>query len=771
MQLTRLSPIVGTFLPIFSAIITAATVLVSPTAIAQDSGPVIEEIIVTSRRIAESQQDVPIAVTAFSEAQIENMAPRTFRDFDGTVPNLFVSMNAASAQGGAIFIRGIGYPGTEKTQAPNVGMIVDGVPLGSNTGQLMDMFDVQTVEVNRGPQGVLFGKNTTGGSIVINRIAPQFNDWGFAVSGTYGDYDEQTFKGRLNIPLIDDTLALKIGYINKERDGYWDNITLGCSDCGNDVDYDAYTVALRWAPTDNLDAKLVYDKISDDSNLAPMDAMYSGQTPFITETNLDEKTEFDIDAWTLNVTWETGIGTVTSITGYRDSTDDILKDFDGTSGGAPVTPVVQLHGQRDQDFTQKSQELRLSGSFTDNISFTTGVYYYESDHDFQQDSATIVQIPNPAFPVPCVLLGLSPNPVLGDGLCQIGPTTDRHVASEDVESLGVFGSVTWQATDGLELSFGARYIDEEKEFKNAFFETTDPDNILVGSTLDDDHSWDDVIIKATAAYRFNEQVMTYASFSQGYLSGGYSLRGVQEKFATYEPENVDSYELGVKSDLWDNRVRLNVTAFYTEQDDKQFISIIGAPPGITFPTTDTVVNNLPETEIKGVEMELTIAITDNFSVNLIGGIQDGESNSFTIDGERIGVGPGPFEADDSDLAFFPEWNWAITPTFEAEIGPGRFVASATYKDQDEYIIGVSSLDFSSDYEDGYSRLDARVAYEWPMSNGDMLIISAFGKNLTDEEYREHQLDLAQPIPPGTDGWGFQGWAAPRTWAIEVQYRR
>ena len=116
--------------------------------------------------------------------------------------------------------------------------------------------------MNRGPQGVLFGKNTTGGTISITRIAPEFNEWGFAVSGLYGDYDEQTFKGRVNIPLIDDKLAMKIGFTDKQRDGFWDNINLGCSECAGDVDYDALTIALRWAPTENLEAKLTYDKIT-----------------------------------------------------------------------------------------------------------------------------------------------------------------------------------------------------------------------------------------------------------------------------------------------------------------------------------------------------------------------------------------------------------------------------------------------------------------------------------------------------------------------------
>ena len=736
-------------------------------ALAQQSSAVLEEIIVNARRISESAQDVPVAITAFSEAEIDMMAPRTLRDFDGTVPNLFLGMNAASASGGAIFIRGIGYAGTEKTQSPGVGVILDGVQLGTNTGQLMDTFDIRRVEVNRGPQGVLFGKNTTGGTISIERIAPEFNRWGGAVSLTYGDYEEQTFKGRLNVPLLEDQLAMKLGYIKKERDGYWDNPNENCDECEGDIDYESFTGVVLWQPTDSFDLKFTYDYLDDDSDLPPMDPFFNGPTPFVTLADFEQRgTEYDLDAYTLEMNWETSIGVFTSITGYRDSTDIVYTDFDGASVNDTAVPIALFHTIRDQDFEQFSQELRLSGSFNDDWDFTAGVYYYESDLDFEQNSATQPQIPNP-LPAGfgCALIGASAHPVVGDDMCQLPQTTDNHIAEEEVESLGVFGAVTWRPTDQLELGFGARYIDEEKEMFNAFFETTDPDNIITGSTLDDDDQWDDVIVKATASYRFNDQVMLYGSYGQGFLSGGYSIRSIRNEYATYQPENVDSYEIGLKTDLWDRRARINLTAFYTEQSDKQWLSIITDKPAEEgFPTTDTVVNNRPDTDIEGIEAEILVAVTDNLTISFIGGIQDGDEKGYIEEGNRLnGIDPGPYQMPDSDIAFFPGWNWAITPTYTTQVGPGILSASFTYKDQDEYIIGISSS-AEDIYEDGYNRLDARVAYEWTLANAGQMILAVFGKNLTDEEYREHQLDLAPP------DFGFQGWGAPRTWAVELQYR-
>ena len=155
----------------------------------------IEEIVVTSRRRAESVQDVPLAVTAFNSEDIERINPDTLRDIDGRMPNVFIGRQTAGPQMGAIYIRGLGYADVEKNIPPAVGVIIDGVFQGTNTGQLIDMFDVEQVEVNRGPQGVLYGKNTTGGTIVVKRVQPEFNEFGISIAGELGNYDKTDLKG------------------------------------------------------------------------------------------------------------------------------------------------------------------------------------------------------------------------------------------------------------------------------------------------------------------------------------------------------------------------------------------------------------------------------------------------------------------------------------------------------------------------------------------------------------------------------------------------
>ena len=211
---------------LFALALGAGAGMTGVVAAAADDATYIEEIVVTSRRRQESQQDVPLSVTAFGTEQIERVKPQTLRDFDGLAPNVYIGMNTAGPSASALYIRGIGYADIEKTQSPQVGVIVDGIQMGSSTGQLIDVFDVESIEINRGPQGVLFGKNTIGGNIVVNRVRPQFNEFGLKAATEIGNYNSRIVKARVNMPLADDQLALKVGVISRDRDGFYDNVTL-----------------------------------------------------------------------------------------------------------------------------------------------------------------------------------------------------------------------------------------------------------------------------------------------------------------------------------------------------------------------------------------------------------------------------------------------------------------------------------------------------------------------------------------------------------------
>jgi|GEM_PF-340921 len=768
---------------------------------AADKPRVIEEILVTSRRIEESQQDIPIAVTAFTSANIAQIAPRTLRDFDGLSPNVRIGMNTAGPSAGAIYIRGIGYADIEKTQAPAVSVVLDGVYQGSSTGQLIDSFDMRQMEINRGPQGVLQGKNTTGGSIVVTRYRPEFNDFGYAVAGQYGDYNEQQLKARVNIPLIDDQLALKIAGITKTQDGFYENVTTGCDECAGDIDYKSATAALRWEPTDKLSTTLTYDYIDDTGDIPPQDPTWDGDNPFQNAANFDEFQEYDVDSYSLNSAYEFGFGTLGMVNAYTDATDNVGQDFDGGDRTSGASPLGTLHTLREQEYKVWTHELKLIGAVPgiENMQYTVGAFYFKSELDFSQGTNLIVQVPFGLPPgVNCAVAGAknNPNPAIGNSLCQLANSYAGQESSDEVESYAAFGALTWNITDAIELHAGLRYIEEKKDFETAFGTRAapvggpvdpyygDPVNppprpfltVFPGFPVVADDEWNKTVGELSAAWQYTDSNMVYASYSQGFRSGGFSIRGTDPNRLSFGPETIDAYEIGFKNEFLEQKLQVNFTAFYMDLSDQQFSSILtqAAPPG-----TNTLILNAEGTESQGVELEIIASVAEHVTLMAVGGWQDVQSKdaSFSCLDRPVpplGAGCDPvlnpnlfvngqpvnIDSQGGDTGFTSEWNYALTGVYDREIGPGIFYASASVKATDDVIIAAQQGG-APFWEPGYALWDARLAYEMVMNNDDKLTFEVLGKNLSDEEYRQQRLFLGNGL--------FQGWGPPRTWAISVSY--
>ncbi len=770
--------------------------VLTPTAVAaeEDASGVIEEIIVTSRRRAESAQDVPLSVTAFGEERIEQIKPKTLRDFDGLAPNVYVGMNTAGPGASALFIRGVGYADIEKTQSPQVGVIVDGIQIGSSTGQLVDAFDIESIEVNRGPQGVLFGKNTIGGNIVVNRVKPQMNEWGVKASAEAGNYSAKTFKARVNVPLIEDTLAVKIGATERSRQGYYDNETLG-GDQG-DVDFEAQTIALRWTPTETFDAILTYDRIDDSSEIPPQDPRFDGSQPFENRADKREPTSYEVDQIGLRADWDINENvTLHSITGLHNGDDLVNQDFDGGSLGGTAIPFAQLHTLRDQEYEVFTQEFRVDVDINENLDIMLGAYYFDSELDFKQSTNNVLQIPFglPAG-VPCVavLPNLRDNPSIGNALCQFSNARSIQIAGEDVESTAFFGQLNFRPTEGVELSVGVRHIDEEKDAFNSYFDYTDgtfdtggpsqefdftgrPETAGVAYEVSD--SWDDTIFTASARWDLTETSMAYISYSEGFRSGGFSIRSARDpNEAAFEPEDAFQYEVGIKNEFFDRKVQLNFSYFYLERDGSQFSSIITLPPG-SIPGTTTIINNGGVSELQGLEMESAWVINENWTVALNGGIIDVDNKRFTKDcfiidacanGDPIGT---QREFGGNDDSRQPEWNASLNISYGRELENGGYLSAnvGAKKVGDFLLVNTGASATQRTFEGGYSQVDARIQYDFPISEDGMASIALFGKNLTDSEWREQALflgDGSEVLPSGGPNTGFQGWGAPSTWGLE-----
>ena len=776
----------------------------------------IEEIVVTSRRRNESQQDVPISVTAFGSERIDQLKPTTLRDFDGLAPNVYLGMNTAGPGASALYIRGIGYADIEKTQSPQVGVIVDGIQMGSSTGQLIDTFDVESIEINRGPQGVLFGKNTIGGNIVVNRIKPQFNEFTVNASVEFGGYSAETYKVRLNLPLTDDSLALKIGVIQREREGYYENVTIGGT--AGDIDFKAFTTALRWAPTDTFSVIATYDNINDKSQIPPQDPRYDGGNPFVNRADKREPTTYDVDQLGINATWNLGSDhTVYSITGWHQGHDLVNQDFDGGGQDGLGLPFAQLHTLRDQKFEMFTQELRLAGSFVENLDYLVGYYYYESELDFTQTTNNILQLPHivlatsPSFAAfgltpdpsatPCAsaaLVTLRAHPAIGEAFCQFSNARSIQSAGEDVESTSLFGSLTWRPTEQLEVAVGVRNIQEDKDarnsyvdYSNAMFDAAGRDEfdfsgypVTQGNLYSGGDDWSETIWTASVTYALTDVNRVYANYSEGFRSGGFSIRSARSASeATFAPENAEQIELGAKNEFMDGALRLNLAWYQIELNNGQFSSIITLPPG-SIPGTTTIINNGTKSTLDGWELEGRWLISDNFTLSFNYGTVNADNDAFTLPCDIVdgcAAGPGMLNDPAGTLRNLgggndsrqPEDSASINLSYVKETASGVLYFNTGYKRVGEFLlVNTGAGSDQRTYDGDYISWDARIAYDIKTQNDAILSFSLHGKNLTDEEWREQALFLGsgtEVLPNGGPNTGFQGWGAPRTYAFEVRY--
>ena len=774
----------------------------------------IEEIIVTSRREEESIQDVPIAVSAFTPKDLERIAPYTLVDMDGLMPNVVINQQTAGPSMGAIFIRGIGTADVEKTTPPQVGVVVDGIFQGTNTGQIIDMFDIEQIEVNRGPQGVLYGKNTTGGTIVVRRSQPVFNELKYKVSAEGGDFNEQLYKAKVNVPLIDDKLALKIGGMSSQRDGVYRNTTRQTDD-GN-IDYKTATAALKWQPVDELTATLSYDNIDDTGNFGiPNDPIVNGNNPWKTQANLKQTIKYNVDTWGLNVQWDLGGATLESITGYVDSKDIVQQDFDNSTLATIAIPLPQLHTLRNQNFSQTSEELRLSGELIKNVTYTVGALYFNTNLDFGQGTNQVLQLPYGAGgfglpPIPgatCETFGLHSNPIpgVGSALCQTNGIGSWQVTNQQDLSKSLYGSINYQLTDRLQLTGGLRRIQQNISFSTeGFYPATIPAGSIQpphgpSSTLpcggppcpfpiDSNNDWNKTIAEATVTFNVTDMNMVYARYAQGFRSGGYSNRGNDPAFLSFSPETADAYEIGSKNEFFDHKLQLNLTGFYTQIHDVQFGTVVtttGVPPG-----TNTIVNNSSgDVETFGFEMQSTWLINDLFSLIATYGYQDNKSDKFSLSSQRLPFNPGgsacnpvnnpglfpafppsktpnncpSIELGGGDFARAPKYNYSVTGVYTQDFGPYSVSLNVTSHGVDDYFInGRATSGGASVEQKAYSLVDARAAVQWNMNDGNLLRLSLVGKNLNEKEYIQEDLPLGNG--------GFTGWGPPRTIALELLYQ-
>lgn len=684
-----------------------------------------DEIIVTATKKtnAENVQDVPIAITAFNADTLDALNVTDIESLSFSAPNVSLD-DIGTARGTANFsIRGLGINSSIPSIDPTVGVFVDGVYLGVNNAVVTDLFDLDSIEVLRGPQGLLFGRNTTGGAVLINTGNPTDEFEYSARIATEAPIDSgrgglnSYVQGVVSGPIIEGKLNGKIGAFYNNDAGYFKNLATG----NNIGKADTYIIrgALDWMPTDRL-SNLTKLEYFDSSGNGP-----AGQNRGIFDRNsfdlaVDEEGDYSTEAITFSNKTEYdvdfGNGTITNIFGYRDLSLTSVGDIDST-------PAFIFHSTTEMEQDQISNELRYAGSFT-GIDVTAGLYYFDQ-------SSAYTEIRN--------LPPLSPLTFYGGG-------RQNHTV------YGAFAQGDFPITETITATVGLRYSKEEKDGDVTFIrprgecsvvaETcpTSGNNALLAAVsggaiqepngFSDSNSWENLTPKFGLQFTPNDDMQVYGSYTKGFRSGGYNFRitDVPLYFTqlgltgqpSFDEEEVDAYELGFKSEFMDGIFQLNGAFFVTEISDMQReVNISGGPASV-----NQFILNTADASISGVEFDGRARVTDNILLTANLGYVNASYDDVRFDISN----DGQLNAADLalDLPRVPELNYGFGIVHTAELGDmGDLTSTLNFQHRDRAAYTDSNLGWLN----AVDMVNANISWDTPMEG---VSVSIFGKNLLDE---------------------------------------
>ncbi len=751
---------------------------------AQQSGATsLEEIVVTARKREESLQETPIAVTAFSAIDLEKRSLTNLMEVGSFVPNVSMATGQSSSGGsnnGQVYIRGVGQSDFLFTTDPGVGIYIDGVYHPRTLGAVMDLLDLERIEVLRGPQGTLFGKNTIGGALNVIPAKPTGEFGGYA-EVTFGSFDRTDFRGGIDFP-ISETLFAKAALSYKNRDGYGDRLDFATGtkiDESGDEDQIGGRAALRWLASDDITVDFSFDYTRereksvpytllevDTSAAAPTqlwNALIGGPSglPFTSAfITGDPDTSYatgpnrnNMDAWGVNATveWDLGRITVKSITAYREI--EALFGGDGDASPLPINSTEQA-----QDQNQISQELQLLGTgFDDHLKWVVGLFYFD---EFGRD-ANDVRLTSGLFNVFESLPGPLDGSLLAAPTAPGGPGNPINVALDldfdifneiDITSVALFSQATVDFTDRLSLTGGIRYTYEKKDYFLEHRRIASNTFIVPATTVS--ASWNEPTYMASLQYQWTDDLMTYASFSRGFKSGGFNGRPILSALDVdpYDPEFLNSLEIGLKSEWFDRRLRLNIAGFFYDYEDMQFNTISNDP---NTGTLLLIVDNVAAAEVQGFEVEIQAVPVDGLDISGALGYTDFEITE---------VDPGVRDITlTTQMQRTPQWNGSVSVQYtlpREDFGIFSIRGDFAYEDNSY----ADTLNTSSAVREAHTIINARVT--WQLDNmgwGDGWELTAFGTNLTD---RRVIVSGFSTLTSFGDVTGFYN--RPREWGVSIR---
>lgn len=740
--------------------ISAITLLASAASQAQET--TVEEILVTAQRRAESVQDVPLAVSAFSEEFVRERNLNDVKDLVLFTPGM--TGNSQDSFIDVLSVRGILTNDFGVGGDPSIGVFKNNVYQGRNGAVVTSLYDVERAEVLRGPQGFLFGRNSIGGAISVFTRRPHTDEQEGYVEVDGGERGRFVAEGAINLPL-GDAMAIRIAGYHSEEDGFVDDKFDPSNDDLIAHDKDAVRVSALWR-NDTTDVNLMveyedrnqsgsmYRATEKDEVWATYQEIYPGlemrgdERDVDSDFGLGEGDDAEILSLELLVEHDLGFATLSSITGYKDHTYNYAEDFDGT----PLR--INDYGQ-DQSGDYFETELRLVSQGDDPLSWYGGVSFYQENIDAVFANGKSEE----------VWCNYYSNAYLGspyscaDMFAYYGyaftPTAEgmveRNQTKGDYQGWAAYVDLTYAFSDTLDASIGVRYTYDEKKFKNRTLPVTSqigPAWALGFATigyLEDEQDWDEFTPRALLRYRPNDDTMLYASVTRGYKSGGFGSFAItpdqpyywpfaptdpvgpdEARPDSFDPEQSWSYELGGKFDLLERRLRLDVATYYYTYEDLQ-VTVGGESGGI-------IVDNVGEAEGWGVETTLQWIVTDNLDLYLAAAWADSEVN------EAEALCDGDSACDGQPINYVPEYSGSAVVEFHHPFADGELLYTAELYGRTETYGGLLQLKEAEN--DGYTDLALRFGYR--ATSGWSAI--GYVENATDEEYFDGVAESGSSLP-------------------------
>lgn len=706
----------------FAAIAAASPALAQDVAAqddAQQSEGGLSDIVVTAtkRGSAQNVQDVPIAITAFGANELDSIHARSIGSVSYAVPNASLE-SVGTTPGYANFsVRGLGINSSIPSIDPTVGVFVDGVYLGVSAGVLFDTFDLEGVEILRGPQGLLFGRNVTGGAVLLRTTTPSNR---FRVDAKAGVSTGLEKRASISVsrPLAGDVLSGKIAVYYNDDDGWFKNDFDGKKIGGSKTLI--VRPALRLQPTDNFDLVLRYEhgRIRGDGPAVTNHGLYPRDSFRVNQNYAGFiKSDWDQGIAELNIDTAFGDGKITNIAAVRALNNDAGTDVDGS-------PATSLHSRNNIAQWQFSNELRYAGTFG-AFDVTTGLFYFNQDINYAESR-----------------------------LLSGGALTVSGGGRQKQRTGGIFATIDWHLNDMLTFSLGARYSAEEKEVqvRSIGVGGCNLDTLRCSYDFRDKDNWSGFTPRIGVQFKPTDDTLLYASFAQGFRSGGYNFRNLNPNVAPgpFDQEKQDAYELGLKQEFG-GFARVNLAGFYNRINGTQREFQAPFAPFGNF----QIITNAADVSIKGIEGELLVKPVSGLTIAGQFGYTKGKYEKILFDLNADGV------INDRDFALklprLSPWSYGGSITYETKIGSDYAV---------EARVGANHRDaaFYNDQNTGLLNAATMVDASLALTHGRVKL-SVYGNNLLNEATFGTEAPL--PFFPGST---FSPLSKGRVYGVEVGYK-